>query len=76
MLVGTSTSWSMLMTVTVTINSLTTMLKLTHLVMLVGHMPLTGEHRDKVISALARRKNDRDDILGTVEANGYDITGL
>jgi hypothetical protein len=38
--------------------------------------PLTGEARDRVEAALRQRPGDRDVILSTVEANGFDIGGL
>jgi hypothetical protein len=38
--------------------------------------PLTGEARDRVEAALKHRPGDRDVILSTVEANGFDISGL
>jgi hypothetical protein len=38
--------------------------------------PLIGEDRDRVEAALRHRPGDRDVILSTVEANGFDISGL
>jgi hypothetical protein len=38
--------------------------------------PLIGEARDRVEAALRQRPGDREVILATVEANGFDISGL
>jgi hypothetical protein len=38
--------------------------------------PLIGVDRDRVEAALRQRPGDRDVILSTVEANGFDISGL
>jgi hypothetical protein len=38
--------------------------------------PLIGADRDRVETALRQRPGDRDIILSTVEANGFDISGL
>jgi hypothetical protein len=38
--------------------------------------PLVGVDRDRVETALRQRPGDRDVILSTVEANGFDISGL